>query len=215
MPLVLPNLDDRRWSDLVDEGRALIPVYGPEWTDHNAHDPGITLIELLAWIAEQDIYQLNQISDPERLKFLALVGIAPEPPSPARAVMRLGVTLPAGVEFVTLPVGVEFEGNDPSLEPTRYRTLHPITLVPSSLDALQFKDDQGFHNLTPAWRHRDVMSPLGPTPQPGAEFYLGLSAALPINTPASFFFTFADGHSGTDDLNRLLQAAREMETGCP
>ena len=38
----LPELDDRRFRDLVDEARSLIPTYSPSWTDHNAHDPGIT-----------------------------------------------------------------------------------------------------------------------------------------------------------------------------
>jgi len=51
MPLLLPNLDDRQWADLVAESTALIPVYGPEWTDQNYSDPGITLVELLVVIA--------------------------------------------------------------------------------------------------------------------------------------------------------------------
>ncbi|MEZ4496532.1 MAG: hypothetical protein R2845_07095 [Thermomicrobiales bacterium] len=38
-------------DDLVEEG-LLIPFYAPEWTDHNAHDPGVTLLELFAWLAE-------------------------------------------------------------------------------------------------------------------------------------------------------------------
>ena len=50
MPLPLPNLDTRRWTDLVAEGRSLVPRYAPTWTDHNAHDPGMTLFELLAWL---------------------------------------------------------------------------------------------------------------------------------------------------------------------
>jgi len=37
--LPLPDLDDRRWTDLVDEGRSLIPIVAPAWTDHNIHDP--------------------------------------------------------------------------------------------------------------------------------------------------------------------------------
>lgn len=61
MPIPLPNLDDRRWAELVEQGRALIPLYSPEWTDHNASDPGITLMELLAFIAEMDVYRLNRI----------------------------------------------------------------------------------------------------------------------------------------------------------
>ena len=52
MPMPMPNLDDRRWDDLVDEGRALIPVYSRDWTDHNVSDPGITFLELFAWITE-------------------------------------------------------------------------------------------------------------------------------------------------------------------
>ena len=55
-----PNLDDRTWQDLVDEMRALIPTYAPQWTDHNPSDLGITLIELFAWLAEGVIYRLNQ-----------------------------------------------------------------------------------------------------------------------------------------------------------
>src|SRR6185369_16482773 len=78
MPLPMPNLDDRRWLDLVEEGRSLIPLYGPEWTDHNYHDPGVTLIELLAWVAEMDLYELNRVPERHKRKFLALVGIAPE-----------------------------------------------------------------------------------------------------------------------------------------
>ena len=83
MKVPLPNLDDRRWTDLVDEGRSLIPLYAPKWTDHNIHDPGITLTELFAWIAEMDIYQLNRIPDRHKRKFLALIGITEPSPSVA------------------------------------------------------------------------------------------------------------------------------------
>ena len=78
MPLPLPNLDTRRWADLVEEGQALIPQHAPEWTDHNAHDPGITLMELLAWLVEQDIFRLNQIPRRHVRKFLALAGYYPD-----------------------------------------------------------------------------------------------------------------------------------------
>jgi len=38
-----------------------IPVYSPEWTDHNASDPGITLIELFAFLGENLLFRFNQI----------------------------------------------------------------------------------------------------------------------------------------------------------
>ena len=212
MPLLLPNLDDRTWSDLSDEGRALIPVYGPEWTDHNASDPGITLVELLAWITEMDIYQLNQISDRERLKFLALVGVAPRPSRPAQVV--LSFALSAGTPGITLPAGAEFAEPGPLATAIRYRTLYPTALAQGSLDALQFRSPAGFQNLTPAWRRRTVLYPFGTAPEPGMEFYLGFSQPLPIGVPVSLFFTFGDGHSGAEDRCRLLHEAEALEEHC-
>ena len=73
MPLTLPNLDDRSYADLVAEARALIPALAPDWTDHNPADPGITLIELFAWLTEMLIYRLNQVTDEHRLAFLRLI----------------------------------------------------------------------------------------------------------------------------------------------
>ena len=75
MPLPIENLDDKTFEELVKEAVARIPIYAPEWTDHNIHDPGITFIELFAWLAEMQIYRLNMISDESYWKFLTLVGI--------------------------------------------------------------------------------------------------------------------------------------------
>ena len=196
--------------ELVDQGRALIPVYGPEWTDHNASDPGITLIELLAWIAEMDIYELNQISDRERLKFLKLVDVVPKGPLPAQAAMR--ITLDNGAPL-SLPAGW-IAGDDATSIETRFRTREAIMLAPGTLEALQFKSANGFQDLTPAWRRRSTMSPFGPAPQPGMEFFLGLSTALPVDVPVQFFFTFADGHSACGDRRRIVQEMCSIERDC-
>ena len=88
MPLPLPNLDTRRWSDLVDEGRALIPRFAPGWTDHNVHDPGVTLIELFAYLTESLLYRANWIPERHRRKFLALLGYPALPPTPAQPPRR-------------------------------------------------------------------------------------------------------------------------------
>jgi hypothetical protein len=73
MPLQLPNLDDRTYSDLVEEARSLIPTYAPEWTNHNASDPGITLVELFAYLSEMLIYRLNRVTSANVLSFLKLL----------------------------------------------------------------------------------------------------------------------------------------------
>jgi hypothetical protein len=79
MTLPLPNLDDRTYADLVEEARTLIRTYQPEWTNYNASDPGIALVELFAWLAEMLIYRADQVPDRHRLAFLQLLnGPAPK-----------------------------------------------------------------------------------------------------------------------------------------
>lgn len=73
MAMTLPNLDDRTYADLVEEARALIPNYAPEWTNHNPSDPGITLVELFAYLTEMLIYRLNRVTDANVCAFLQLI----------------------------------------------------------------------------------------------------------------------------------------------
>jgi len=74
MSLPLPNLDDRQFEDLLEEMRVKIPRYAPDWTNHNLSDPGITLLEMLAWLSEMVIYRLNQVPAAHYEKFMKLIG---------------------------------------------------------------------------------------------------------------------------------------------
>src|SRR5437899_7356875 len=85
MPLLPPNLDDRTYAQLVAEAKTLIPRYTPEWTDHNESDPGITLIELFAWMTEMLLYRVNRIPERNYIEFLRLLGIELLPARPASA----------------------------------------------------------------------------------------------------------------------------------
>jgi hypothetical protein len=73
LPLQLPVLDDRRFADLTAEGRGLIPTFAPEWTNHNPSDPGITLVELFAHMAEMLIYRLDRVTTANIAAFLNLL----------------------------------------------------------------------------------------------------------------------------------------------
>lgn len=79
MSLPLPVLDDRRFADLVDEATSLIPAYQPDWTDYNPSDPGITLVELFAWLTEMLIYRSDQVPERHVRAFLRLLN--PNAPS--------------------------------------------------------------------------------------------------------------------------------------
>jgi hypothetical protein len=216
MPLLLPNLDDRTWSDLVAEGTSLIPVYGPEWTNQNYSDPGITLVELLGYLAESYIYQTNQISDRERLRFLALVGVAPKPPVPAYAILSFKVAdgVPPAALPITLPAGLEFAGLDAFGVSTPYRISQSLTLAQGAVTVLQAEDSSGYRDLTTSWRRRGAVNPFGSAPQPGMEFYIGLTAALPVSEAAQMFFTFGDGHSSFGDRRRLVCELEQRQKRC-
>lgn len=97
MPLPSPILDDRSYQQLRDELVRRIPVYAPEWTDHNASDPGITLIELFAFLGENLLYRFNQIPDATKLAFLNLLQLPLRPAVPARALLTLTTEQAAGV----------------------------------------------------------------------------------------------------------------------
>lgn len=75
MTLPVPNLDDRSFQELLNEAKSLIPIYNSDWTNHNPSDPGITLLELFAWLTEMTIYRMNQIPEESYRRFLKLIGI--------------------------------------------------------------------------------------------------------------------------------------------
>lgn len=108
MTSFVPELDDIEFDRLVEEGRGLIPRYAPEWTDHNLHDPGITLIDLIAWLVDQQVYRIGFVGDSLRAAFTRLMGIAPRGPEPAEMLIW-----PKGqVQVMNLSEGTEIRSPD-------------------------------------------------------------------------------------------------------
>ena len=105
-----PNLDDRKFKDLVEECILRIPRYCPEWTNHNPGDPGITLIELFAWLTDQMLLRFNQVPLLNYITFLELLGIRLQPPTPAKSELTFylskeqpePVRIPYGTEVATI-----------------------------------------------------------------------------------------------------------------
>jgi len=98
-----PKLDDRTFNDIVEEAISMIPRYAPEWTNHNPSDPGITLIELAAWMTDLLIYRLNQVPDKNYVAFLNLLGIKLRAPRAAKGITRF--TLVEGAAKQRVPRG--------------------------------------------------------------------------------------------------------------
>lgn len=101
-----PALDTRSYQDLVDEALSRVPIHNPEWTNFNRSDPGVTLIELFAFLTESLLYRANQIPERNRLAFLSLLGVPLQPAASARGIVTLSndsglqqtITLHADVE---------------------------------------------------------------------------------------------------------------------
>jgi hypothetical protein len=73
MPIQLPVLANKSFGDLMNEMMASIPKYSRDWTNFNPSDPGITILELLAWIAETLIYRADRIPEETLRNFVRLV----------------------------------------------------------------------------------------------------------------------------------------------
>jgi predicted phage baseplate assembly protein len=108
MPIVPPQLDDLRYDTIVERLLRRIPVYTPEWTDWNDSDPGVTLIQLFAYLAEQVGYRLNQVPEKNHIELLKLLGIRLQPALAATS--RVGIFLadPTIIEGFTLDAPSRF-----------------------------------------------------------------------------------------------------------
>src|SRR3954466_12392295 len=73
MPLLPPTAGNLTYAELVEEARSLIPGLDPGWTNHNPSDPGITLLELFAWLTDILLYRIDRITDRHRIVFLRLL----------------------------------------------------------------------------------------------------------------------------------------------
>ncbi|UCC85686.1 MAG: putative baseplate assembly protein [Anaerolineales bacterium] len=182
MSLPAPNLDDLRFQrDLVDEARRRIIRYCPEWTDYNLSDPGITLIELFAWMTELLVYRLNRVPEKTYIKFMELLGIQLQPASSARTELTFYLSapfplgpedetvaiVPRGLEVATLPTEEE--------EEVIFTTDQRLVIRPPRLTQLRREADF----------HRNYLSRLGvetfyafdqEQPKQGDTFYLGFEA---------------------------------------
>jgi predicted phage baseplate assembly protein len=98
------NLDDRDYKDLVDECLLRIPRYCPEWTNYNSSDPGVTLIELFAWLTDQMLLRFNQVPRRNYITFLELLGIRLQAPEPSHTEITFYLTRPQNPEDRLEPI---------------------------------------------------------------------------------------------------------------
>ncbi|MFG2477444.1 putative baseplate assembly protein [Streptomyces fagopyri] len=180
MALPSPNLDDRRFQQFVDDAKRYIQQRAPEWTDHNVSDPGVTLVETVAHMADQIVYRLNRVPEKNHLAFLDIVGITLFPPSAARTDVTFWLSAPHD-EPIVLPVGTEAATlRTESEEGVVFATERQLTVVPTALRHLVVQ-----HSGLPVTDRtadlaegKDVLC-FAEAPGPGDCMLFGLTTAVP------------------------------------
>jgi predicted phage baseplate assembly protein len=180
MPLEAPQLDTRTFEELVRLAQLRIPRYTQEWTNFNDSDPGMTLVQLFAWLTEMMLYQMNRVPERNYIKFLKLLNLELRPAKPAQAHLTFTATAGAAVvESVRQRTQVEAqppEGGDPLV----FETAAGLDLIRVPLSDVQVYDGAAFTVVTQANQGPGTpLRPLGWTPQVGSALYLGFQQTQP------------------------------------
>jgi len=179
------DLDDRSFKDLVDECILRIPRYCPEWTNYNPGDPGITLVELFAWLTDQMMMRFNQVPRRNFVVFLEMLGVRLQGAAPAQTELTFYLStslphtysIPSGTEVAT----VRTQGQEAIV----FSTDEPLIIGKPQIDQfltarINEKQPQVLRDrLTNAWTQEDdgswggrAQSIFEEQPQPGNCFYL-------------------------------------------
>jgi predicted phage baseplate assembly protein len=190
MPLEnsLPQIDDRRYDDIVTEIRTRVARYAPEWqpgesawTDVNDNDPGVTLAQVFAWQAEMLLYRMNKVPQLNYIKFLQLIGIELRPAEPAQAELSFPVIEKNVASLVVVPERTQVSA-DPGDggPPLIFETTRAFKALRARLDSVLTADGASYVDLT-ALNEEAVQGfkPFGPLVQEGAEMALGFKDPSP------------------------------------
>jgi len=179
MPLEAPNLDTRTFDQLVAEARRRIPRYAPEWTDFNDSDPGMTLVQLFAWLTEMMLYQANRIPERNYITFLQLMGQERRPAQPAIA--HLTFTPQPGAGFAAVRAGTQLQAQPPAGgDPVIFETVEGLDLVRLPLASVQVFDGSAFTDVTELNATPGTgFLPFGTDAPAGSAIYFGFAQSDP------------------------------------
>ncbi len=172
MPLQVPNLDDRSFDEIVKETVVRIPVHTPEWNNFNDSDPGMTFVQLFAFMTENLLYRSNRIPEANRKKFLTLLGIGLLPETPGRGLVAF--TNDRGpIEAIGFSAGGELRaGNIP------FRTLTTVNILPVS-STVYYKVEQTDLDPSQKEQYEIVYESFRESPETGFKFY----QTMPLEAP--------------------------------
>lgn len=103
MSTMPPPIQTQQYSQIISEALVRIPVHNPEYTNYqNNTDPGVTILQLFAFMMDNMGYLCNQIPDRNLQKFLSLLGIPMNAAQAASGMLTFSNTR-GPLQTVTLP----------------------------------------------------------------------------------------------------------------
>jgi len=187
MGLLTRNLDDRTFQDIVDEAKKRIAASCPDWTDHNVSDPGITLVELFAWMTEMVLYRLNQVPEKNYIKFMELLGLRLREPESARTEVTFYLSSPQP-ETIVIPQRTEVATvRTETRASIVFSTDRDMEVYPPIMTSLITREIKGRSSGKPGYRDHNLQhlgvtgfefSAFGRKPRVGDAIYFGFENDL-------------------------------------
>jgi predicted phage baseplate assembly protein len=192
-----PVIDDRRFDDIVEEIKARIARYTPEWqpvwNDYNDSDPGITLAQLVAWLSEMLIYRMGKVPELNYIKFLELIGIELQAAQPARVDVTFPVADTTALPYVDVPPRTQVSATaDDGGPPVVYETEKSARALTARLVSVQAFDAAVHHDVTAENDALQAYSPFGELALVDAALVLGFGFPSAYPNPDEFPATTFD-----------------------
>lgn len=166
------HLDKITFEEMLEKAKNRIAGCYPEWTDFNYHDPGITLLELFAWLKEIQQYELNHVGDVHRQMYLNLLGTETRHRIGAHAFVCTEVKQP-----VRIPAGSRLEAPGVPFETEELQMLTGISIACAF--GLTDRKVSFLNQEQLALGHALEFYPFGKEAHSGTSLFLGFSAPLP------------------------------------
>lgn len=154
------SLDTEGFEEIFRKARSQISEVYPKWNDYNYHDPGITLLELFAFLKEAEQFYMDHVSEDVVKGFLKLLGVVQNKVVPASVYADfIGTTsISKGEKLYVNDICYEAEETCEVIH-DNIRCMITDTVIPYSAEHFR-------------------VYPFSKKPQEGEECYLGLNVEL-------------------------------------
>ncbi len=138
---------DRTFDDILGDLRSRIPRYNPQWTNYNDSDPGITLMQLFAWLAEMTLHRMNGVPRKNYLKFAHLLGLQLRSALPAT--VQLAFTAKPAEPPSTIKAGSRFSATVEGSPPVTFEPERDLDVIGAPLAAPIVRTGAGLDPIEP------------------------------------------------------------------